>query len=155
MKKYKIDNYQLLILNLEEFLNSDYMFDVMKLLKKRYKNITYSNIIALSNKYQKYILITKNKKLVGFTYNIYDMDLHITKFILNLNKNILKKIINKLEKIYKFVMITIRESDKKLMDVLLQLKFKEWNGINRYNSKTLNKGHKKVVLFNWSNPDRK
>ena len=44
-------------------------------------------------------------------------------------------------------MITIRESDKKLMDVLLQLKFKEWNGINRYNSKTLNKEHKKGPLM--------
>ena len=117
--------------------------------------MTYSHIITLNNTYQKYILIIKNNKVIGFIYGKFDMDLHIHKFVLNLNKDLLKKIIRKLEKIFKFVMITLRVSDKKLINTFVELNFKEWDSIKQYKSKGgLDKGHKKIVLFNWNNPNK-
>lgn len=155
MKKYKLGEHNLIVMDLENFLASDYMFESMKLLKKKYENITYSHIIRLNNTHQKYILIIKNNKLIGFIYGEFDMDLHIHKFVLNLNKDLLKKIIRKLEKIFKFVMITLRVSDKKLINILMELKFIEWNSIKQYKSKGgLDKGHKKIVLFNWNDPNK-
>lgn len=156
MKKYKIDNYNLSILKLEEFIKSGYMFDAMKLLKKKYNGIKYSDIIQLSNKEDyKYIIITNNKRLVSFTYNIYRNDLHIMRYVLNINKDILKKIIVKLGKVYKHIMISLRKTDKKLINILLELKFHEWKSMKEYNGKNLDKGYKKIILFNWSNPDNK
>lgn len=155
MKKYKLGDHNLIVMDLENFLASNYMFESMKLLKKKYENITYSHIIRLDNTYQKYILIINNNKLIGFIYGVFDMDLHIHKFVLNLNKDLVKKIIRKLEKIFKFVMITLRVSDKKLINTLMELNFKEWNSIKQYQAKAgLDKGCKKIVLFNWNMPNK-
>ena len=41
------------------------------------------------------------------------------------------------------------------MNILLKLKFKEWKSVKHYNGTKLDKGHKKIVLFNWPDPNTK
>jgi hypothetical protein len=153
MRKFNIhNNYQLLVVNFDELTRYEYMFEAMKLLKKRYKYMTYSDIIEVPNERQRYILIIKNNKLQGFIYSSYNVDLHIIRFYLkNIKSDIMKHIIYKLKSIYVKIMVSLRTSDKKLIKVLTELKFGQRTSIKKYNGTGLDDGYEKIFMFNWFN----
>jgi hypothetical protein len=147
MKRYKVSDYNIHIYNFSELSKTDYLSESINLLKKKYGNISFSKN---NNIFTDYVIILKNKKVVGFLCGNYDIDFHIVKFKLNINlKKDLIKIFKKLLKIYnKLIMLSIYIDDSKIINALKESGFDEWKSMKVRK----HKNKKWIYLYSWKEP---
>lgn len=151
MKRYKKGTFDFYLYNYDEINKKNIIKDLIKLLKKKYKNINESNLqpIYKNQEYitDEYVVIMKNKKLVGFLFGGNDMYFLPKKYVLNVKtqKDYLI-IFSKLLEIYKYIQIKVELKNKNMLASLKQLDFRKWDYAFSKN------GHY-VWLFSWDDPN--
>ena len=153
MKRYKKDNFNFYVYNYDELIKKNILEDLIKLLRKKYKNINVSNLQPIYKNHKnheyikdEYVVIIKNKKLVGFLFGSIDMDFLVRRYVLNIKtqKDYLI-IFSKLLEIYKYIQIKVELKNKNMLTSLKKMDFRKWDYAFSKN------GHS-IWLFSWEDP---